>query len=63
MLFALPEIFIFVEIYGCKPHLLATIEVEMLTITYFVFASVLEPFWGEKNIFTSDGLGEREELF
>ena len=28
----------------------------MLTITYFVFASVLEPFWGEMNILTSESL-------
>ena len=37
-----------------KPHLLATIVSEMFTITYFVFASVLEPFWGEMNIVTSE---------
>ena len=35
--------------HSVKAHLLATIVSEMFTITYLVFASVLEPFWGEMN--------------
>ena len=37
----------------------------MFTITYFVFASVLEPFWGERNIllqYLPDGLEDMDEL-
>ena len=57
--------YFFGEIYASKPHLLATIVVEMFTITYFVFASVLEPFWGERNIllqYLPDGLEDMDEL-